>query len=1704
MSTNESNLDVNIRGKDGLTPALNQIESKLIRFVGAVSSALTAIRVVGFPVNAIRQFEKQMANVQKTTDFTDGQIRSLSESLVDMSRKINVSANDLGAIAAAAGQQGLGREGVEGIRQFTETVSRMAAVLDLTAEEAGTNVGKIASIFKVSLRDIESVSSAFNQTSNKSTASGEQLLDVVKRIGNAAGALNLEQAIGLAATGIDLGQSPEVVGTSFAKIFAEMFAQADEFAKLLKMPVDDYLEFLQKDGIGAYKKYLEALRGLNVRDQQKTIKRLSGGGRIGVVVTKGVQDSDNALLDENLRNAKEGKTTGTSAIKEQLTVLSTLDAEITKAGNSFQALGIIAGEVFGPRLTGYFAELNSALANPAVISFAKSVGEAFLGLFDTIATGIKWISALNVNWENFVTVVKVVLELKLAQWLLSSLSTVPLLGGALTKLGLDAVKAGEQQAAGSAAANSALKNQILRIKELIAQREAHKVAVAAEAQAEIAASKAVAAQREAETRNLAAQNKLKRANGSLFAAGQAVTGAKSGVSAAEKSAASRTAAVRAQLNAKLQAAEARHEERLAAIAAEGAKARGLARTLGDTKSAKLASQLQAQAEAQEKVFQARSLTSLNAYYAKRIAAAQAAGLAEVGASKLALMQSLGKFDQVAGSAGFGVLTAQARNTQIALNQADAAVNATNAALAASRAATTAASTGWTVLGNAIRIAGTAFQVFLTIAARVFFWVTIIYTALDAFGALDNLGGVFEGITDWLGLTSEASRKLAQARTDEAEAHDKATRAMQESIKVLDKFIDTSTGLISKGTLGRLTLTLGDEDPNVQKKAFDDLISMVEGAYAKLDNLRQAGGAVPGMAEKTKAELDQTKKEIADGEARIAELQRSLRNRGSSRFGGAVENAEIVGTQKRLETLRKSAGLLSEQVSKLGTNAITANDRALSKAHQNLNELQALVQRTFTAESAEAFVKFVPDYVKAVEEKKKAETNLAKAQEEYSQSIGKADEEQKKAAVDTAVTLLTTSNSVIAQVQEALGAYIAKIKEQGNLSDAIVGSLDRLPQLLNNSIPQLNSLLRVLGNIKATGEGFSGDLAPPKANPKSGDGSFTVGGDKGNGEARALAKARLELLRAGLEAEANIQKQAVTESQDALEHANSRALVSIKNYYAEKLRLARENNAIEQRLKQNEIEAFTKEMADKSQPQSSRVRLEGQIVKAEGELKVLQAQSRALADTNSREETDALREFTDSLADQRNSLVEFFGATNDNEAFQASLDASSAAYRDFVQRLRVEAEGQPELLKLADAVELQGKFQAVEASLNSISREAALTTGQFDLLDQRIAMLLENGTISQVDASGAYADIRRQVIAVKEAELARAEAQLAQLYDSNKALEDQSLKYKELALSIAQSKQSLDTLKTKANDTAKQINENISASIKGLFMDIIQPGADVQEVLNNFAMNVVNSIADVAAQGLTDMIMNSMGGMAGGIGGFFSSLFGGAGQATQGTELNPMVTREWSGDKLLGGATKSGEEALPGLLEQGWTTLSNGVSDLGTTLMGGLSGVTGGISGALDQGWQLLMGFLGPLFSSLIAVFTGAQTAEAAQGLISAVGSAAAAHGGGIAGHFTMKKSGIGILAPTVAYHTGGLVGAAPDEVSALLKKGEEVLTEQDPRHRNNIGKTKDNGESEGRNIRVVPVLDPSTIHDAINSAQGEETIIAVMKRRASVIRQFIK
>jgi tape measure domain-containing protein len=121
------------------------------------------------------------------------------------------------------------------------------------------------------------------------------------------------------------------------------------------------------------------------------------------------------------------------------------------------------------------------------------------------------------------------------------------------------------------------------------------------------------------------------------------------------------------------------------------------------------------------------------------------------------------------------------------------------------------------------------------------------------------------------------------------------------------------------------------------------------------------------------------------------------------------------------------------------------------------------------------------------------------------------------------------------------------------------------------------------------------------------------------------------------------------------------------------------------------------------------------------------------------------------------------------------------------------------------------------------------------------------------------------------------------------------------------------------------------------------------------------------------------------------------------------------------------------------------------------------------------------------------------------GSAAVAHSGGVVGPgWGGVKRNVNplVFAGAPRFHSGGIAGVRKGEVPAILQAGEEVLTKDDPRHVSNGGKS--GGGADGNGIRIINVLDPSMVSDALGSASGERAIMNVIQRNASGIQRLLR
>ena len=143
------------------------------------------------------------------------------------------------------------------------------------------------------------------------------------------------------------------------------------------------------------------------------------------------------------------------------------------------------------------------------------------------------------------------------------------------------------------------------------------------------------------------------------------------------------------------------------------------------------------------------------------------------------------------------------------------------------------------------------------------------------------------------------------------------------------------------------------------------------------------------------------------------------------------------------------------------------------------------------------------------------------------------------------------------------------------------------------------------------------------------------------------------------------------------------------------------------------------------------------------------------------------------------------------------------------------------------------------------------------------------------------------------------------------------------------------------------------------------------------------------------------------------------------------------------------------------------------MLGGKGGAGGMMSGLMGMVPKLLQMLFGGLFGGGGGLFAGLF------------------HEGGIAG----TVGGMGRMAPAAAfasavrYHSGGLVGFQPDEVPAVLQRNEEVLTQNDPRHRSNAPGGK-GGQGGGSNVAVYLVHDQGeAMKAALETPHGTEAII---------------
>lgn len=511
-------------------------------------------------------------------------------------------------------------------------------------------------------------------------------------------------------------------------------------------------------------------------------------------------------------------------------------------------------------------------------------------------------------------------------------------------------------------------------------------------------------------------------------------------------------------------------------------------------------------------------------------------------------------------------------------------------------------------------------------------------------------------------------------------------------------------------------------------------------------------------------------------------------------------------------------------------------------------------------------------------------------------------------------------------------------------------------------------------------------------------------------------------------------------------------------------------------------------------------------------------ARRVFDTEAELALDAARREERALQDSYN--VRLIDLDTYLQRRRAIADAALAA-ENARQQTRIDA--QRELLKKLDAITPKTDVQAQTINdrrtdaQNAIQQaEAAQKKAQAERadLDRQLSLIEASGRLADADRKRTLEaekyrekqnDIRRAVDLryMSEwdgqnalAELNRATAQglreQAAAYDElakvsgtmGEAAASAARRLREEAKDL---EATMTSVEKRFESTAKTIDAAFQRGLADVFDSIGEKGTSVAETLRSAFVGVAQSVkrawAEIAAEDLLRGLNNSLGtgedGKPNTIGRVLTRAIGG------GPDGSSAQRAIWTRNADAAGAAAAGAQGiLPGDLK-GTPGIGDVLGNIGTQLrdlFGGWMDTLGQLFGEITGGFGSL--FDG-LLSSLGSIFSSG--GGGGGGFFDAIGSFFGSffHQGGVVGagmsRGRMVDPRVWIGAPR--FHSGGIAG---NEVAAILKKGEEVLTEDDPRHAKNGG-----GGAMGVKVELINQGTPQRATGSQARFDGRQMVVQV-------------
>lgn len=341
-------------------------------------------------------FESAFAGVRKTVDATEEEFAQFSTEIRRMAKDdVPATATAIAQVAETAGQLGIKNEAIMG---FTRTMTDMGVATNMSSQQAGTALARLANITQMPQSQFDRLGSTIVDLGNNLATTESEIVEMGLRLAGAGHQIGLSEAQILSFAGAlsSVGIEAEAGGSAFSRVMINMAQAAatggkdlDNFAAVAGMTSTQFKETFERDAAGALVAFIEGLGNLSAAGEN-TFAALDQLGLSEIRVRDALLRASGA--GDLFRTSLE---TGTKAWEENVALSNEANERYGTTASKMQMLG--------NRIVDAAITLGDALV-PALMSTM----DALEPLFKSVEEGAEWFASLDASSQKtIITIVAV-------------------------------------------------------------------------------------------------------------------------------------------------------------------------------------------------------------------------------------------------------------------------------------------------------------------------------------------------------------------------------------------------------------------------------------------------------------------------------------------------------------------------------------------------------------------------------------------------------------------------------------------------------------------------------------------------------------------------------------------------------------------------------------------------------------------------------------------------------------------------------------------------------------------------------------------------------------------------------------------------------------------------------------------------------------------------------------------------------------------------------------------------------------------------------------------------------------------------------------------------------------------------------------------------------------------------------------------------